>query len=285
MEFQLRAPLSLGEGTLEQTLRWSSDGRWSVREKVLYRGLLGDEQVVRVEAPEATLAGAYAQWITQINDNPGLSLFIDDLDPSVDPDCPFPQARVTLTLRDDAQNRSVTWIRCASGFLATLTPSGAGPDPAAARVVTAGILARDFAIGRAFRSAFVGTLPFGTLDEGEASGFPLSSPLVIQDEDSWSEYWQTHRPEGVPLPPVDFETETVVVAVVGERLEAGDSVEVRRVLPVQLGTIVELVERVPGDFCSPAERRQTPYHIVVTPRLRSPVGFARPVPVERVPCG
>jgi hypothetical protein len=192
---------------------------------------------------------------------------------------------VTLTLRDDVQDRSVSWTRCASGFLGTLTPSGAGPDPAAARVVSAGLLARDFAIGQSFRSAFVGTLPFGTLDEGEDTGFSLSSPLVIQEEESWREFWQIHRRDAAPLPEVDFETETVVVAVVGERLEAGDSVEVRRVLPVRFGTVVEMVERIPGDFCSPAERRQTPFHIIVTPRLRSPVGFAQPVPVERVPCG
>lgn len=285
VEFAMEAPLALGTGTLEQAITWDSEGRWSLRERVLYRGLVGDAQVTRSDAPNTTLAGAYAQWITQVNDNPGLSLFIDGLDPDLEPDCPFPQSRLTLTLRDESENRSVTWIRCASGFLGTLTPTGAGPDPAAARVASAGILARDFLLGDTFRSAYVGTLPFGTLDEGEESGVALTTPMVIQDDDRWEEYWGRHRPGGGPPPPVDFATETVVVAAVGERFEAGDSVEVRRVLPVQLGTIVELVERVPGDFCSPAESRHTPFHIVVTPRLPVPVGFARPVPVERVPCG
>jgi hypothetical protein len=285
MVFTLSAPLALGEGRLEQTLRWASDGRWSLSERVLYRGLVGDEQTVGSDTPEATRAGGYAQWVTQVNDNPGLSLFIDRLDPSLEPECVFPQARVTLTVRDDVEGRAVSWTRCASGFLGTLTPRGAGPDPSAARVVSAGLLARDFIFGDRFRSAFVGTLPFGTLDEGEDSGAPLTTPLVIQDPANWRVYWEDHRTDGTPLPEVDFETESVIVAAVGERLEAGDSVEVRRVLPVQSGTIVELVERVPGDFCSPAERRHTPFHIVVTPRLPEPVGFAQPVPVERVPCG
>lgn len=285
MEFQVVAPLALGAGTLEQTLRWSSDGRWTLEERVLYRGLVGDAQIGGEVLPTSTGAGSYAQWITQVNDNPGLSLFIDRLDPGLDPECAFPQARLTLTLRDDSEKRAVTWVRCAFGFLGSLTPSGAGPDPAAARIVSAGILARDFVLGESFSGAFLGTLPFGTLDEGEESGAGLTSPLVIQDEERWAEYWSEHRTDGAPLPEVDFETETVVVAAVGERLEAGDSVEVRRVLPVQLGTVVEMVERVPGDFCSPAARRHTPFHIIVTPRLRQPVGFARPVPVERVPCG
>lgn len=76
----------------------------------------------------------------------------------------------------------------------------------------------------------------------------------------------------------------VLVAAVGERHEAGDSVEVRRVVPADGGTLAEAFERVPGNFCSPAERTHVPFHVVVAPLAPLPVTFPEIV-VERVPCG
>jgi hypothetical protein len=85
---------------------------------------------------------------------------------------------------------------------------------------------------------------------------------------------------------VDFAEETVIVAARGERREAGDSLEVRAVRPSGAqGTVVTLVERIPGDFCSPAELTHVPFHIVVTPRAPAPVSFQTPVLVELVNCG
>ena len=83
---------------------------------------------------------------------------------------------------------------------------------------------------------------------------------------------------------VDFAEDMVVVGAVGVREEAGDSVEIRRVLTVQDGSVVTLFERAPGDFCSPAARSHIPFHIVRTPRIPFPVVFTE-VEVERVPCG
>jgi hypothetical protein len=74
------------------------------------------------------------------------------------------------------------------------------------------------------------------------------------------------------------------VAAVGLRTEAGDSVEVRRVLQTGEGTQVKVVERLPGNFCSPASRRHYPAHVVVTPRPLQPIEFSDPA-TELVPCG
>ena len=71
---------------------------------------------------------------------------------------------------------------------------------------------------------------------------------------------------------------------VGVREEAGDSVEVRKILPVDQGTLIEVWERVPGDFCSPASRTHVPYHVVVSPLTPEPQRFSD-VRIERVPCG
>jgi hypothetical protein len=75
-----------------------------------------------------------------------------------------------------------------------------------------------------------------------------------------------------------------IVAAVGLRTEAGDSVEVRRILRTGERTQVTLYERVPGDFCSPAARDHYPVHIVVFPRTVLPIVFSE-IEEERVPCG
>jgi hypothetical protein len=111
----------------------------------------------------------------------------------------------------------------------------------------------------------------------------LEAPAVILSRTDWQSFWRSHSSAQEP-PAVDFAAEMVIVGVVGPREEAGDSVEVRRILQVDLGTLTELYERVPGDFCSPAARTHVPYHIVVAPRTPLPIRFAD-VRVELVPCG
>jgi hypothetical protein len=284
MRLTVVAPLALGEGETEQILTWRSDGRWELREEVRYRELVGDASMRRSEGASPSLANAYAQWITDVNDNPGLTLFVDELDPTLDPTCSVTRSRVTIYIEDDPSGESESWTRCVPGFMQDLGFQ-AGPDPAAPRVANLARLARDYTLGENFAAAYGATQPFGTLDKGEDTPTALEEPVIIQSEMAFESFWATHRP-GTVAPPVDFETETVIVAARGERREAGDSIEVRAVRPGgSQGTVITLVERVPGDFCSPAEQTHVPFHIVVTPRTPTPVSFQRPVAVERVDCG
>jgi hypothetical protein len=284
MAIELSSPVSFETGQLVQRLEWRSDGRWALTEGMRYRDLTSpDHDPFTGDAGQIT-AGHYAQWITQVNDNPGLTLFDPGLDPNLEPDCRVPASVLKLTLRDEPTQSERVWTRCADGFLFDLTPVGAGPDAAAARVANAATLARDFTIGAGYRSAYAGTLPFGTLAQGDVVRLDYERSRVITTAAGLEQAWSELGGEGEP-PSVDFDLETVLIAVVGERIEAGTSLEVRRVLPVAIGTVVELVERIPGDFCSPAERRHYPYHLVVTPRLAQPIQFSVPIAVERVPCG
>ena len=87
------------------------------------------------------------------------------------------------------------------------------------------------------------------------------------------------------MPQIDWDRQMVLVAAIGQVEEAGDSVEIRRIVQDVIGTtLVESYERVPGDFCSPASVIQTPYHIVMAPKVENVVRFAG-VRTERVPCG
>jgi len=162
-----------------------------------------------------------------------------------------------------------------------LTTQGAGP-PEAARFAQATLLAREETLADN-TSEYLGSVPFATLDRGELSASRLTAPAVFIDKGGFHTFWGEHAPGRAP-PQVDFTIDMVVVAILGIRHEAGDSVEVRRILQVGLGTVLEIVERVPGNFCSPAARTRVPYHVVVAPRTPVPHQVSVREP-EYVSCG
>jgi hypothetical protein len=282
-----------GEGELQQILTWGSSGSWVLREQISYRSLVGDETLRRSTGDPRAYASAYASLITQLNEAPGLELFLPDLPQGLPGECPQGWTHVTVSIWDQAREKEAAWTRCTQGTLSTIQTSDAGPDLMAGRVIQAAILVRDFTQGSRFASTYVGSVPFGTLDRAEDSGARLGAPRVFasvpegnpQSPTGWEAFWQAHKGTSLSSPPVvDWAREMVVVAAVGSRSEAGDSVEVRKILQTGEGTQIHVAERVPGDFCSPAAREHHPVHVVVAPRTRAPFGFAEIV-VERVPCG
>ena len=72
--------------------------------------------------------------------------------------------------------------------------------------------------------------------------------------------------------------------IMASRCVLGKKRCMRRILPVDIGTLAHVYERIPGDFCSPVARRHYPFHIVVSPRTPSPIQFAE-LGLERVSCG
>lgn len=283
------------EGELQQIFTWNSAGPWQVYEAVSYRGRVGDESLQKSPGNPSLYASAYASLITQLA-LPQLDPFVAKQDEIVDclEDGVETRARITLQIRDELQDETAKWTRCAEGSLSELTPTGSGPGEDASRIVQAAILALQFSAGGDFRSNHLGTMPYGTLDRGEDSPARPAAPLIFRagigpntlDDPGaeFAEFWSSHSPATTP-PEIDWDREMVLVGAIGEVAEAGDSVEIRRVVQDVLGTtLIELVERVPGDFCSPAARSQFPYHIVVAPLSETVVRFSNPA-VERVSCG
>ncbi len=284
----VQLPLAGESGRLDGILVWRSDGRWILAERLSFQGREGDQTLVASRRNPGELAQEYASLITQLNETPGLRL-LGEVDPSLNPSCIPPRSRVILTIADEARGEVIQWTRCADGSLFTFTPGGAGPDSGAARVVTAAQLVRFFTLGDAATSAFQGTVPFGSLDVGEDSPARPIGPQAFISQDGrippeWAAFWSAHAPGSGSPPEVDWDREMILLAAVGRREEAGHRVRLRRVLPVGSATQVELVEEVPGDFCSPAARVRYPFHIVVAPRGPQPVIFSDPLQ-ERVPCG
>ena len=287
VRIEVIAPLDRGLGELQQIVSWSSEGPWVSTERISYNGRPGDETVVRSRQDAGTLAGYYASWIALVNDETPVKLFLGvDLHPDLNPTCGENQSRVTVEILDAERADATSWTRCADGSLGNLSGDAAGPDPTAGRVVQAAQLARDFTVRSDFVSAYNGSVPFATLDRGEVSKAPMALPRVIEDAERWASFWAEHTGDSSPPPTVDFESELVLVAAVGTRQEAGDSVEVRGVLPVGFGTQVTLWERRPGNFCTPAPRLHAPFHVVVVPlrEVPHPIFFSV-VDVDKVPCG
>lgn len=288
VRLHLTSPIQLGEGELQQSLTWNSAGPWQLTETISYKGRLGDENTIRSAAPPEVLASEYAIWIAQVNDVATLHLF-DPLrvDPGLAPECGPARTRVVLLVRDDVLDEQRQWTRCAEGGLGTLVTAGAGPDVGAARVANAALLMRDYVFPQpgGFTSSFHGSFPFGELARGEDTPATPHESQVIRSEAALRQFWTAHTGSLVNFPVVDFEREIVLLASIGERFEAGEEVEIRRVLPVGDGTLVDVVWRVPGNFCSPVSRTHTPFHVVVVPRpLPEPIRFADERR-EEVPCG
>ncbi len=290
IQVRVQVPLQRGQGRLQQVLSWNSDGAWVLREAISYGERVGDETVKGNPGVPLQYSGAYATLISELNESPSRVL---DVDQTLDPECGLAASRVTLSIRDDGRDEEKTWSRCAFGALTTLRTQDSGPDEQASRVVEAAIRTWRRTLGGDSVSVYAGSLPFGTLERGEWTGTTLNNPLAFRSPDGagareappgWDEFWRDHSGGERPAPEVDWASEMLLFAVVGVREEVGDSVEVRRVLPIGRGTRIVVVEQRPGDFCAPLHRVIRPYHLVVAPKAAAPVFFAD-VARERVPCG
>lgn len=283
---------SPGMGELRQTLTWRSTGAWQLSESIAYRGTVGSKTTIGSPGDPGAFASSYATLVAQINGGTGLDLFIEGLDPLLNPECDpgRDQARVTLRIQDEIRGQERSWIRCAEGPLGALNPAGSGPDIHASRVIQVSRLIHDRTLGDSTTSVYSLSVPFATLDQGAKSGEPALVPRAFfggpgaRDAPAdWEDFWGWHA-GGASPPDIDWSADMVVVAADGARQEAGSIVEIREILPIRDGAIVQLVELAPGDFCSPAAVVQTPFHLVVAPRTNSRIQFSD-VTLQRVPCG
>ncbi len=113
------------------------------------------------------------------------------------------------------------------------------------------------------------------------SGFRTSSRFVVSDARSWDVVWQrafaTVAPEP-PQPAVDFATEAVIVASLGERSTGGFDIRVDSVVTHEGGIAVYLATSAPGANCVTAQSLTQPVHAVRVPRPHGPAYFEeRPI--------
>lgn len=297
IEIQVITPLPRA-GELREQIVWRSAGGWQIFESIAYSSVTpGVRERITGDARRRVSQGtasAYAVLIALVSETDALKL--DGVDAALVPTCEAASSTVILRLYDQPRNETREWQRCGHGPLASLTPEGSGPDPGASRVVNAMQLVREFTLGggAAFLPTYHLSVPFGTLDRGSDSRSAQRTPKAWVGEvgpDStrrapadWASFWRAHTGRDEAPPAVDWAREMVLFVTMGQRYEAGDSIEVRRVLPVGDGTNVEFWRTAPGNFCSPASRTHVPFHLVVAPLTPLPIRFSDQGE-ERIACG
>ncbi len=94
--------------------------------------------------------------------------------------------------------------------------------------------------------------------------------LVIQTEEEWEALWSM---AGGDPPTVDFESYTVLVALLGLRHSGGYSIEIEAVNESPEGVVVQVEATGPGPKCSTTAVITFPAHIVKIPKADGPFHF------------
>lgn len=70
---------------------------------------------------------------------------------------------------------------------------------------------------------------FANIDRGDSSGYPLTSQMVIDNQEQWAQVWQMHTSELIPSPSppkIDFDCEQVIAVFAGEKRTSGYEIEI-----------------------------------------------------------
>jgi hypothetical protein len=203
------APLLFGEGEgeIQQILTWGSSGAWVLREQISYRGLLGAKTFRRsTEIPGPTPRPMLLS-LRSSTKPAGLELFIPS-SPRVFPGLsPGLDARHRLHLgSSQGAGSQLDPVHTRDSGHPTDLGGGTGlerrpGDPG-------GHPRKGLHTGSRFTSAYLGSVPFGTLDRADDSGARLGAPMVFlsvpegnpQSPTGWEAFWQAHRVSLCPLP-------------------------------------------------------------------------------------
>jgi hypothetical protein len=108
------------------------------------------------------------------------------------------------------------------------------------------------------------------------SGYASPARLVIRDEAAWEEAWATLYAGWSPVPPlpeIDFDVETVIVAALGERRTCGFVPAISEASVDGSELLVAVRETVPGDRCYVCQALTFPAVASRLPRLDLPITF------------
>lgn len=109
-----------------------------------------------------------------------------------------------------------------------------------------------------------------------SSGLEAPARRVIRDAESWREVWtaiwRRHSPE-LPLPAVDFASEMVIVAALGQRATGGYSIFIDSAEQTATGITVTIRSSSPGARCGVTGALSQPVDIARLPRTDGAVQF------------
>lgn len=115
------------------------------------------------------------------------------------------------------------------------------------------------------------------LFHGAYSGLGDSARLVIRDSGTWAAIWTqlaTGRQPQPPLPSVDFGTERVLLAALGQRNTGGYDIRIDSLVRYERGSVAYVTTRAPGRSCGTTQALTQPVEIVrLAPLPLEPVAF------------
>ncbi len=110
----------------------------------------------------------------------------------------------------------------------------------------------------------------------QTSGFDQPARLVVRDTSAWRQAWMRMNARFFPQPPlpsVDFQRETVLIAAMGARANGGFEIHLDSALR-RADTIEVVVKSVaPGDGCMVSASYTQPVDVAKIPALPLPVRF------------
>ena len=118
-------------------------------------------------------------------------------------------------------------------------------------------------------------MEFQTIEKGYFSMHKSPAYYVIQNEDEWTNVWNSHDisiPQRSP-PEVNFSESTVIAVFMGEFNTGGYGIEIKNILDIDHLVVVKVEKTYPGKGCCVIEAFTHPYHIVKTDKVYKEITF------------
>lgn len=135
--------------------------------------------------------------------------------------------------------------------------------------------------------ARVAVAPSADVAHSYFSGVGDAARLVIADSATWAAIWAQVfagvRPQP-ELPPVDFRTDRVLLAALGERRSGGYDIRIDSTVQFAFGTIAYITSVIPGHNCGTLAVITQPVDLVrLSPPLVTPIAFNETAVIDECP--
>ena len=114
--------------------------------------------------------------------------------------------------------------------------------------------------------------------KGSRCGYVEPSKSVISTEEQWKEIWDKmfrYLLTQQELPKIDFDTEMILAAFMGERRTGGYEIRIKRIMKTDKEIVAYIEEREPDPESFRTMALTQPYHVVVIKKYSLPVRFRR----------
>ena len=125
-----------------------------------------------------------------------------------------------------------------------------------------------------------GPAGFTTIAQGDLSGMTSDRQHAIRDGEAWKTFWRAHAGPSEPPPPVDFQSNIVIVIHLGTRPTGGYAVRITRIDQESGVLTVHYDEQKPGPGCLVSQMLTQPHQIVTMSKTQADPVFVKHERIE-----